>query len=92
LYGTFIDQATGWFEIVVEVPTYDSSDEVKAGNKEYIDKTSARISQVFNNFWLSRYPWPVEVVYNNSSEFKKDFQPLIKNFNIKPKCTTVENS
>jgi Integrase core domain. len=86
---TFIDPATGWFEIA-EVPTYDL-DEVKAGNKEYIDKTSARISLLFNNYWLSRYPPPVEVVYDNGSEFKKDFQPLIEDFDIKPKCTTVEN-
>jgi Integrase core domain. len=86
---TFIDPATGWFEIA-EVPTYDL-EEVKAGNKEYIDKTSARISLLFNNYWLSRYPRPVEVVYDNGSEFKKDFQPLIEDFDIKPKCTTVEN-
>ena len=50
---TFIDPATCWFEIA-EVPTY-YLDEVKAGNTEYIDKTSARISQLFNNYWLSRY-------------------------------------
>jgi Integrase core domain. len=31
------------------------------------------------------------VVYNNGSEFKKDFQLLIEDFDIKPKCTTVEN-
>jgi len=56
VYMTFIDLATGWFEIA-EVPTHDL-EEVKIGNKEYIDKTSARISQLF---------------YNNGSEFKKDF-------------------
>jgi Integrase core domain. len=86
---TFIDPAAGWFEIA-EVPTYDR-DKIKAGNKEYIDKTSARISQIFNYHWLSRYPQPVEVVYDNGSEFKKHFQPLIKDFDIKPKCTTVKN-
>ena len=86
---TFIDPATGWFEIA-EVPTFDL-ELIKKGNKEYIDKSSARISQLFNNTWLCRYPRPVEVVYDNGSEFKKDFQPLLKDFDIKPKCTTVEN-
>jgi hypothetical protein len=33
---TFINPATGWFEIA-EVSTYDL-DEVKVGNKEYINK------------------------------------------------------
>jgi len=86
---TFIDPATGWFEIA-EIPTFDL-DLIKIGNKEYIDKSSARVSQIFNNTWLCRYPRPVEVVYDNGSEFKKDFQPLIKDFDIKPNCTTVEN-
>ena len=49
-----IDPATGWFEIA-EVPSFDIED-VKKGNRQLIDKTSARISQVFNQVWLSRYP------------------------------------
>jgi hypothetical protein len=86
---TFLDPATGWFEIA-EVPTFDL-EQVKAGNKEFIDKSSARVSLLFNNTWLSRYPRPIEVVYDNGSEFKKDFQPLIEDFDIKPKCITMEN-
>ena len=42
---------TGWFEIF-EVLTYDLS-EVTGGNDEYIDKSSARVSQFSNNNWLS---------------------------------------
>ena len=40
---TFVDPATGWFEIV-EVPL--------------IDQSSARISQLFDDVWLHRYPRP----------------------------------
>ena len=40
---TIIDPATGWFEIV-EVPCCDLN-EVARGNNEYIDKSSARVSQ-----------------------------------------------
>ena len=47
-----IDSATGWFEIV-KLPMYDIN-EVMCGNYEYIDKSSARVSQFFNNTWLSR--------------------------------------
>ena len=43
---TFVDPATGWFEIT-EIP----------------DKTSARISQIFNTNWLSRYPRPRNVLF-----------------------------
>ena len=44
---TFIDPATGWFEIT-QVPYYDF-DKVKIQDHQYIDKTSTRISQLFNN-------------------------------------------
>ena len=73
---TFIDPATGWFEIS-EVPA--------------IDQSSARISNLFNDVWLARYPRPQEVIFDNGSEFKKDFLPLLQDFSIKPRPTTVKN-
>lgn len=73
---TFIDPATGWFEIA-EVPL--------------IDQSSARISQLFNDVWLCRYPRPRKVIFDNGSEFKKDFIPLLKDFAVKPTCTSIKN-
>ena len=73
---TFIDPATGWFEIA-EVPLDD--------------QTSARVSQLFDNVWLSRYPRPRKVLYDNGSEFKKNFQPLLVDLAIKPTCTSIKN-
>ena len=73
---TFIDPATGWFEIA-EVPI--------------IDQSSARISRIFDEVWLSRYPRPQKVLYDNGSEFKKNFQPLLEDFAIKPTCTSIKN-
>ena len=68
---TMVDPATGWFEIA-EVPYYNVDDVVN--NKDsYINKSSARISQLFNQVWLSRYPRPNEVMFDNSSEFKMHF-------------------
>ena len=40
---TCVDPSTGWFKIV-EVPS--------------VDTTSARISRLFNQAWLNRYPMP----------------------------------
>ena len=73
---TFIDPASGWFEIA-EVPD--------------TDKTSARVSRLFDQVWLSRYPRPRKVLYDNGSEFKKNFQPLIKDFAVKAMCTSIKN-
>ena len=47
---TMIYPTTGWFKIV-KIPTFDLY-EVMEGNDEYIDKSSSRVSQLFNNTWL----------------------------------------
>ena len=71
-----IDSVMGWFEIS-EVPIiYQSSD---------------RICQIFNEVWLSRYPRPRKVSFNNGSEFKWNFIPLLKDFDVKPTCTAIKN-
>ena len=86
---TMVDPATGWFDIA-EVPYY-SIDDVKENNNDYIDKSSARISQIFEQTWLSRYPRPKRIIFDNGSEFKMHFLTLLKDFDIKPTPTTAEN-
>ena len=48
---TMIDSGTVWLKIV-EIPMFDL-DEVTAGNDEYIDKSSARVSQFFLTYGYS---------------------------------------
>ena len=55
------------------------------------DKSSARISQIFNNTWLAQSPRPQKVIFDNGNEFKKDFLPILKDFHIKPTPTTIKN-
>ena len=86
---TMIDPGTGWFEIV-EIPMFDL-EEVALGNDEYIDKSSDRVSQLFKNTWLCIYPRPRKVVFDNVSEFKQDFAPFLKYFDIKPVLTSFNN-
>ena len=40
------------------------------------DKSSARISQIFINIWLAKYPRPQKIIFDNGNDFKKDFLPL----------------
>jgi hypothetical protein len=51
---TMIDPATGWIEIG-KVPYYGIEDILNKGC-EYVNKSSAQCSQLFNNSWLSKYP------------------------------------
>ena len=62
-----INLTTGWFKIF-EILMYDL-DEVTNVNGEYVYKSSAGVSQLFNNTWLCRYPRPCKVVLDNGSEF-----------------------
>ena len=59
--------------------------------KQGEDQTSARTTKLFDKVWLLQYPCPRKVLYDNGSEFKKSFQPLLKDFTIKPTCTLVKN-
>ena len=46
---------------------------------------------MFNNTWLCRYPHPLKVMFDNSSEFKRDFTPSLKEFDIKSVLISVKN-
>jgi hypothetical protein len=90
-----VDPATGcWFE-VAQVPIFDiiweDDDTIYTRDKSALDKSSARISQLFNQVWLSWYLRPNKVVFDNWSEFKKNFVLLLKDFSIKPTATIIKN-
>ena len=36
---------------------------------QYKDKQVVEISNLVENTWLTRYPWPIEIKYNQGSEF-----------------------
>ena len=71
-----IDPETWWFEIV-EVPIIYQSPE--------------RIYQIFEKLCISRYPRPIKVIFDNVSEFKRNFIPLLNFFSVKRTCTTIKN-
>ena len=64
-----IDPSMGWFEIA-KFSTY-VLDEVMIGNYEYIDKSSARVSQLVSKTLMGIYLRPRKFVSDNRSEFKK---------------------
>ena len=58
---TMIGSATGWFKIV-KFPRFDLDDSAY-GNNKYMDKSSIRVIQLFNNTWLCRYPRPRKFMF-----------------------------
>ena len=87
---TMIDPATSWFEIK-EIPVVKITDPKSKEETQVFDKTSSRISQIINSSWLSRYPRPREVVYDNGSEFKLYFKALCDSYGLRHKPTTAKN-
>ena len=89
---TMIDAATGWFEIV-ELPVVENplNKRGKIQNQQKFDKTSAMIARLVNKSWFCRYPRPVQVVYDNGSEFKLYFQNLLDTYGVEKKPTTIKN-
>ena len=58
---------------------------------EIIDKTSAKISPIFNNTLLSRYSRPTNIIFDNGNNFKKDFLHFHKDFSIKSTRTIIKS-
>jgi hypothetical protein len=87
-----IDPASGWFEIC-ELPasSYFLADGKVQLNRDSFDKSSAQISRLVNKSWLSRYPRPKAVIYDNGSEFKLHFVALCKEYGVTRKPTTIKN-
>ena len=55
------------------------------------DCTPEEVANIFTDEWLSRYPKPRKVIFDNGSEFKKEFQQLCAEYGIKAKPTSVKN-
>jgi hypothetical protein len=93
---TMINPAASWFK-VVELPLVRRLKTITVNRKEssiveeIFDKTSKRITWLVNKTWLSRYPRCHYIIYNNSSEFKLNFEYLCVTYGIKHKPTMIKN-
>jgi IS30 family transposase len=58
---------------------------------EITDKQSQTVMDDFHNNWLCRYPRPIQVTFDNGSEFKSVFKEMCDNLGIKCSPTTSDN-
>ena len=49
----------------------------------YDEPTTYTCKQILDSVWLSRYPCPKEIGFDNGSEFKMEFQDLCNNMGLK---------
>jgi transposase InsO family protein len=59
----------------------------------YDDKRSITIANIVEQTWLSRYPWPTQLIFDRGSEFMgHEFKQMItEDYGIKQKPITVRN-
>ena len=62
--------------------------------KQFKDKQSITIASIVEQTWLQWYPWPMEITYDQGSEFiGHEFQTMIQeDYGIQTKPCTVQNS
>jgi hypothetical protein len=49
------------------------------------DKNASAVMEAFNNMWLTRYPRPQYIGYDNRSEFKAQLKQMCDNYGMKEK-------
>ena len=60
--------------------------------KEIKDKTAINVADVVEQTWLTRYPWPTQIVYDKGTEFLAEFAKMIKDdYGIRKSPASVRN-
>ena len=58
---------------------------------EVKDRTADTVSAAFDNAWLSCYPRPMYIGFDNGGENKKEFKEMTINYGLEQKHTTKYN-
>jgi ABC-type proline/glycine betaine transport system substrate-binding protein len=59
--------------------------------KDMKDKSAKESMNKFDDVWLSRYPRPKYIGFDNGGEYKKIFEELVNSYGIKKKDSTSFN-
>jgi hypothetical protein len=60
-------------------------------DKDVKDKSSKESMNIFDDVWLSRYPRPECIGFDNGGEYKNVFEELVNNYGIKKNNRTPFN-
>ena len=60
--------------------------------KEIPNKDSGTIANIIEQTWLTRYPWPTQIIFDRGKEFMGEFTRMVQDdYGIKKKPTTTRN-
>ena len=56
------------------------------------EKSAGNVANIVEQTWLTRYPWPQEITFDQGTEFMAEFADMVENdYNIKKKPATTRN-
>jgi transposase InsO family protein len=59
---------------------------------ELPDKRADTVANIVEQAWLTRYPWPDEIIYDKGSEFMAEFAKMIQEeYDLEKRKTTTRN-
>jgi transposase InsO family protein len=60
--------------------------------KHCLEQDASAVANIVEQTWLSRYPWPQEIVYDRGSEFMAEFAAMVENdYGITTRPITTRN-
>jgi hypothetical protein len=59
--------------------------------KDVKNKSAKESMNTFDDVWLSRYPRPAYIGFNNGGEYTQVFEELVNNYGVKKKNSTSLN-
>ena len=60
--------------------------------REIKTKSADTVANVLEQAWLTRYPWPTQMIFDRGSEFKAELCQMIKNdYGVKVKPISTRN-
>ena len=60
--------------------------------REIKTKTASNVANVVEQAWLTRYPWPTQIIFNRGTEFMGEFARMARDdYGLKTKPITTRN-
>ena len=61
--------------------------------REILDKRADTISNIVEQAWFSRYPWPTQIIFDRGKRFMAEFSIMVQeDYGLKIKPTTTRNT
>ena len=91
LIGPYVVRTSTTTHTLRALTMHDQSCDKLVRSDSYTRQKCRHCQEAFNNTWLTRYPQPQYIGYDNGSEFKAQFKQMCDNYGMKDKPSISYN-